>query len=144
MELSKRQKTVWKIEAMYFVNLTKEQLTEIKSYSRKRVNQDTHFLIYDYNTLDVNLSMYSINNGSIDGKLKNLQSIPECSDSLYYYAIAAGSISSMHCKPDSFDECAFEDSKDTFEDYLEEVSEDFIENFNVNVEKILELEAELA
>lgn len=144
MELSKRQKTVWKIEAMYFVNLTKEQLAEIKSYSRKRVNQDTRFLIYDYSTLDVNLSMYSINNGSIDGKLKNLQTTPECSDSLYYYAIAAGSISSMYCKPDSFDECAFEDSKDTFEDYLEEVSEDFIENFNVNVEKILELEAELA
>ena len=144
MELSKRQKTVWKIEAMYFVNLTKEQLTEIKSYSRKKNNQDTQYLIYDYNTIEVTLSMYSISEGSINGKLKNLQTIPECTDSLYYYAVAAGSISSMYCKPDSFDECAFEDSKETFEDYLEEVSEDFTENFNFNVEKILELEAELA
>lgn len=143
MELHKRNKLEWIIQVMQFVNLTNKQLIEIKSYSKEKINQNTQYIIQNYNTKEISLSMYFLHNGIIIGKLNRLQTIPEYTDSLYYYAIAAGSIPSMYHIPDTFEESSYEDSKNTYEDYLEEISEDFVEKFNNNVEKIFELEAQL-
>lgn len=140
MELSKRIKTRWIIEAMDFVNLTKVQLDEIKEFSLNKENIGTRYLIYDYNTNTFSLTLYTLLNGRVDGKMNNLTVVPSLTDSLYILSVGTVGLSTIYNGSNAFDEDDFKRCNDTYKDYMTEISQDFAVLFNNKIENILKSE----
>lgn len=137
MEPKENKKKRWIIEALEFVNLTSSQLDEIAGYSLKAENIGTRFLIYDYNTEKMTLSLITLINGRVDGKMNNLTVLPSFADSLYHLSIGTVGLSTIYTGTNVFDEDDFERCNVTFEDYKNEVSQDFGFLFNNKVAEIL-------
>jgi hypothetical protein len=137
MEISKCEKRRWIIEAMDFINLSTEQLKELIEYSTNKDKIGTRILIYDYNTINTSLSLYTLLNGIIDGKMTNLTVVPSMADSLYLLSVGTVGISTINDGSKTFDEDDFNNCNDTYGDYIKEISQDFAILFNDKVEKIM-------
>jgi hypothetical protein len=137
MEISKMEKRSWNIEAMDFVNLCTEQLNELIEYSTHKDKIGTRILIYDYNTIDTSLSLYTLLNGIIDGKMTNLTVVPSMADSLYLLSVGTVGISTINDSSKKFDIDDFNSCNVTYGEYINEISQDFAILFNDKVDKVL-------
>mgnify|MGYP003606057740 CR=1 FL=1 len=137
MEISKLEKRRWNIEAMDFVNLCTEQLNELIEYSTNKDKIGTRILIYDYNTINTSLSLYTLLNGIIDGKMTNLTVVPSMADSLYLFSVGTVGISTINESSKTFDEDDFNSCNETHGEYINEISQDFTILFNEKIEKIM-------
>jgi hypothetical protein len=137
MEISKWEKRRWTIEAMDFINLSIEQLNELIEYSTNKDRIGTRILIYDYNTINTSLSLYTLLNGIIDGKMTNLTVVPSMADSLYLLSVGTVGISTVNDSSKTFVEDDFNSCNDTYGEYIKEISQDFAILFNDKVDKIL-------